>query len=62
MKTSLALKEKEQKATHGRLRKSIFRVGFERLKRCLSQPLDRLKELLEYLKLLRRKKHVVGVF
>jgi hypothetical protein len=61
MKTSLVLKEKEQKATHGRLRKSIFRVGFERLKRCLSQPLDRLKELLECLKLLRRKKHVVGV-
>jgi hypothetical protein len=56
MKTSLVLKEKEQKATHGRLRKSIFRVGFERLKRCLSQPLDRLKELLEYLKLLLRKK------
>ncbi|MGL5263044.1 MAG: IS4 family transposase [Candidatus Rhabdochlamydia sp.] len=62
MKTSLVLKEKIPLATHGRLRKSIFRVVFERLKRCLSQPSDRLKELLEYLKLLRRKKHVVGVF
>lgn len=62
MKTSLTLKEKNQKATHGRLRKSIFRVGFERLKRCLSHPLDRLKELLEYMKPLRRKKCVVGMF
>jgi Transposase DDE domain len=56
MKTSLTLKEKDQKATHGRLRKSIFRIGFEKLKRCLSQPLARLKDLLEYLKFLRRKK------
>jgi hypothetical protein len=62
MKTSVTLKEQNQKATHGRLRKSVFRIGFEKLKRYLSHPLARLKELLECLELLKKKKHVVDMF
>ena len=59
MKASLSIKEKTCLATHGRPRKSIFRIGFENLRRCLLRPLaNRLEELLGYILLLKRPKRL----
>jgi len=62
MKTSLALKEKVSVGTHGRPRKSVFRSGFERLKKCLLYPLgNNLKELLGYMRLLKRQNRALDM-
>jgi hypothetical protein len=54
MKTSLMLKEKIRVAGHGRPRKSVFRNGFDKLRRSLIHPLEEgLKELCHYIYLLR---------
>lgn len=62
MKTSVMLKEKVRVSAHGRPRKSIFRTGFDKLRKCLIRPSeDVLQELLWYICLLRAKKSPVGM-
>lgn len=57
MKTSLSLREKVILATHGRPRKSIFRSGFEHLRRCLLKSLAGcLEEFSIYIGLLKKPK------
>jgi len=57
MKTSLMFNEKSSVATHGRRRRSVFRNGFDKLRRSLIYPLEEgLKELFHYIYILRNPK------
>lgn len=54
MKTSLMLNEKNSLAGHSRRRKSVFRNGFEKLRRSLIHPLgEGMRELCRYIYLLK---------
>lgn len=62
LKTSVMIQSKAMCGTHGRKRKSVFRICFEEIRRCLLCLEIYLDKLLEYIFFLKNKNPILDVF